>query len=80
MFCVGNLGLLEYAPVPRIVRGGIYKNIIVWLQDFREKKIWTLYEISRNPGNSRNSGYLLTVPYLHVSTQNSNQCFTNVLL
>ncbi len=27
--------MLEYAPVPRIVRRGIYKNKIVWLQGFR---------------------------------------------
>ena len=27
--------MLEYAPVLRIVRRGIYKNKIVWLQDFR---------------------------------------------
>ena len=64
--------MLEYAPVPCIVRRGICKTK---LQDFREKKIrkkssnqtwrsvWTLYEISPNPVNSRKSGYLLTVPY-----------------
>ncbi len=27
--------MLEYAPLLRIVRRGIYKNKIVWLQDFR---------------------------------------------
>ncbi len=27
--------MLEYAPVPRIERRGIYKNKIVWLQHFR---------------------------------------------
>ncbi len=60
----------EYAPVLRIVRRGIYKNKIVWLQDFHaipRKKFWTSYEILPNPVNTRFSGYLLTVPYCLLS-------------
>ncbi len=59
--------MLEYVRVLRIVRRGIYKNKIVWLQDFRaiprkqnktkQKNIWTLYEMSPNPVNTRFSGY-----------------------
>ncbi len=57
--------MLEYALVARIVRRGIYKNKIVWLQDFRaiprkKKKICTLYKILQNPVISQKSGYLLT--------------------
>ena len=47
--------MLEYAPVPRIVCRGIYKNKIVCLQDFRaiQKKIkkWSMYKIVQNHKN-----------------------------
>ena len=67
--------MLEYAPVPRIVRRGIYKNKIVWLT-WLNSKIWRpprkksghCTNLLRNHVNSRKSGYLLTVPWCHDET------------
>ncbi len=79
LFACFRLFVKIYAPVPRIVRRGIYKNKIVWLPDFRvspRKKTktkqnktntnWILYEFLPNPVNTRFSGSLLTVPYWSV--------------
>ncbi len=40
--------MLEYAPVLHIVRRGIYKNNIVWLQDFRAIPRKKILDIVRN--------------------------------
>ncbi len=54
------------ASIPSIAPMDFQKqdHVIARFSFYFTKKIWTLYEVLRNPVNSRKSDYLLTVPIL----------------
>ena len=69
--------MLEYAPVLRIVHRGIYKNKIVWLQDFRAIPWRKILDIVRNFAKSCQHTIFWLFAYGAVLTRFFTDCFLN---